>query len=547
MVDTSTLRWNLADVWETVARLLPEEPAQIHGERRFTWAEFDRRANGLAATLLDKQASSEDRVAQYLRNSPEYVEVSHAALKLGIPSVNTNYRYKSDELLYLWQDADITAVVFHGSFTEQAAELRPKAKRIRHWIHVDDGTTPCPTWATPYEQAVAAGTDEAVRSLWGRSADDLFLLYTGGTTGMPKGVMWRSVDFLEQVNEVSGITYPLDEGVDGIPKRLHGPGRVHISASPMMHGSGLFGAFITMHQGGCVISLTNPGFDPVELLDAIDRYQVSSLVLTGEVFGQRILRSFDANPGRWDTSSMRDVLNSGGMLSEATKRGLLEHWPAATILDGFSSSEGFGLGWSVAAKDDIPATGRFTPGPNVRVLDDDDQPIQPGSGRIGRLAVTNRVPLGYYKDESKSQATFIEIDGARYAVPGDHATLEADGTIQLVGRDSLCITSGGEKVYTEEVEAAVLDVAGITDTLVVGVPDPEWHEIVAAVVSVDPQRAPTAADVIAHVKQRLASYKAPRHVVFVDTVPRGPNGKADYAAARRIAAEDRNRTAVGKG
>lgn len=543
MVDLSKLDWNLADIWETIAEILPDAPAQISGDRRFTWGEFDRRSNGLADVLLDEVASPDDRVVQYLRNCPEYIEVTHAALKIGIPSVNTNYRYADEELRYLWEDADATTVVFHGSYSERIGELRHKVPKVRCWVHVDDGTGECPAWALPYEQVVAGGKADPVHSAWGRHADDLLLLYTGGTTGMPKGVMWRSVDFLQQVNDVGAISYPLEEGVAGVRERLHGPGRSHISASPYMHGSGLFGALITMHQGGCVVSLSSPGFDAAELLDAIDRYGVSSVSISSDIFGQRILAALDAYPGRWDGSSMREVLNAGAVVSEATKRGLVGYWPNVTIVDGFSSSEGFGLGWSVATRDNIPRTGHFTPGPNTIVIAEDGRRIEPGSGTTGLLAVRGRVPLGYYKDQAKSDTTFIDIDGERYAIPGDRAILEADGTIQVVGRDSLCINSAGEKIFTEEVEAAIIDIEDVTDVLVVGIPDPQWGQAVAAVVSVKPGREVTSADVVAQVKGRLASYKAPKHVAFIENVPRGPNAKADYPAARRIAEESRARSA----
>jgi acyl-CoA synthetase (AMP-forming)/AMP-acid ligase II len=525
---------SLAVVWETIAEKFPDAPAQIQGERAFTWAQFDRRADGIARTLLDAGACQADRVAQYLRNGPEYLEVSHAALKIGIPAVNSNYRYKGEELRYLWDDADVTAVVFHGSYTETAASVRGRLPRIRQWIHVDDGTTDCPEWAIPYEQAAASAAGR-VCTPWGRGGEDLFLLYTGGTTGLPKGVMWRTTDFLEQTNDVSRVHFDVARLADSARETLDGPGMSHISASPYMHGSGMFGAFMAMHEAGCVISLTGTGFDAAELLDAIDAYGVASVTISGEVFASRILAAFDVGRGRWDSSSVTNVLNSGGMLGEASKRALLARWPAATILDGFSSSEGFGMGWSVATSGNIPPTGLFSPGPNTQLLDENEEPVTPGSGVIGRLSVRNRLPIGYYKDPDKSARTFQLINGVRSSVPGDHAILRPDGLLQLMGRDSLCITSGGEKIFTEEVELTLLDHDAVTDVLVVGLPDPVWGEIVSAVVTVAQGKTVTAAELTGHVKERLASYKAPRQIAFVDLVPRGPNGKPDYPAARVIA------------
>ncbi|TDB98186.1 acyl-CoA synthetase [Actinomadura sp. 7K534] len=534
-VGTSEFDWNPATVWETVAEEIPGALAQVHGDRTFSWAEFDRRANGLAAALLDADASKDDRVALYLRNSPEYMEVQHAAFKIGIPAVNTNYRYQDEELRYLFDDADVTSVVFHGSFTERLESIRRASPRLRRFLHVDDGTDPCPEWAVPYEEA-AASAEGAVRSPWGRGGDDLFLLYTGGTTGLPKGVMWRVEDMLRQINDVAELSFDLDgDAHASIRAAVNGPGPAHVSCSPMMHGSGWFGAAIAMHQGGSVGSLVQPNLDAGELLDLIDRLGVASLTIAGEAFAHKILATLDERPGRWDSTSVRNVLTSGGMLSEASKRALLEHWPHASILDGFSSSEGFGMGWSVATRGNVPPTGRFTPGANLRVLDPDGRPVAPGSGVVGKLVVTNRLPLGYYKDPGKTERTFPVIDGVRSAIPGDHALVLEDGAIQLMGRDSLCINSGGEKIFTEEVEGVILDHDAVADVLVAGIPDPKWGQVVAAIVSLEPGRSLGADDVVSHVKARLAGYKAPKVVVFVDVVPRGPNGKADYGAARSLA------------
>ncbi|KAA1423035.1 AMP-binding protein [Mumia zhuanghuii] len=528
---------NIATVWETIAEVLPDALAQAHGDRRFTWSAFERRANGVARTLLDPRASKDDRVALFLRNSPEYLEVQHAAFKIGIPAINTNYRYRDEELRYLFDDADVTSVVFHGSFTETMSSLRPELSNVRQYLHVDDGTEACPDWAVPYEQAAAADAGQ-VRSAWGRSGDDLFLLYTGGTTGMPKGVMWRVIDMLRQINDVAGLSFDLENLEASIRGTLVEPGPVHISCSPMMHGSGWFGATMAMHKGGAVASLVAPSLDPAELLDTIDRHRVQSLTIAGEVFARRILAARAEDPDRWDVSSVRNLLSSGGMLSEASKEGLLELWPEASILDGFSSSEGFGMGWSVATKGNIPPTGRFSPGANTTVLDEEGKPVEPGSDVVGTLVVVGRLPLGYYKDPEKSERTFPVVEGERRSVPGDRAVVLEDGTIQLMGRDSLCITSGGEKIFTEEVEGVILDHPSVADVLVIGLPDPEWGQTVAAVVSLDPEAPAIGADeVVAHVKERLASYKAPRHVAIVETVPRGPNGKAVYSEARRIAEE----------
>lgn len=522
---------SLATIWETIAEVLPDALAQAQGERRFTWAEFDRRANGIARTLLDPAASSDDRVALYLRNSPEYMEVQHAALKIGIPAVNTNYRYRNEELKYLFEDADISSVVFGGTFTETVAELRDQLPLVRHYLHVDDGTHTCPPWAIPYEQA-AASESAATRSPWGRSGDDLYLMYTGGTTGLPKGVMWRVIDMVRQINDVTGNRYDLDDLDASIRATLTEPGPTHISGSPMMHGTGWFGATMAMHQGGGVISLVSPNLDAVELLNTIDAYGVSSVTIAGEVFARRVVAAAEEDRANRGPSPVRSVLSSGGILSEASKEALLELWPEASILDGFSSSEGFGMGWSMATRGSIPPTGRFMPGANIRILDESGAPVEAGS--VGKLVIVGRLPQGYYKDPAKSDRTFPLIDGERTSIPGDNAMLLEDGAIQLMGRDSLCIISGGEKIFTEEVEAVILDHPEIADVLVFGRDDAEWGQAVCAVVGREPGATVEAGAVIAHVKQRLAGYKAPKAVVFVDVIPRGPNGKADYPTAKAL-------------
>jgi acyl-CoA synthetase (AMP-forming)/AMP-acid ligase II len=515
--------WNFADVWEVVAEVVPDAPALVHGGLHRRWRDFEARAAGLAATLDDVRDGT---VAQYLYSGPEYLESVFAAFKLGLPPVNTNYRYAPDELAYLWDNADCAVVLFHGEFTERAAAVRDRVPRVRHWLHVDDGTHPCPPWAAPYEQAAAASPRPART----RSPDDLYLVYTGGTTGLPKGVMWRQDDLFALLNATAPVRFPEDGGLDDVRRMIVKPGPPHIPAAPLMHGTGSFTSFAVLGSGGSVVTLTGRHFNVVELLDTIEREHVRSLAIVGDAFAKPVLAALDAEPDRWDVSSLRVLTSSGVMFSAVVKDGLLRHMPRLIIADTLGSSEALGMATSVSTADASAKTAVFTVGPSTRVITEDGRDVVPGSGEVGLMAQRGRVPLGYYKDEAKSAGTFRVLDGVRWSVPGDWATVEADGTLRLLGRGSQCINTGGEKVYPEEVEEALKTYPGILDAACVGVPDDRFGEVVVALVHATGPVHEAA--VIAHVKGVLAGYKAPRRVVQLPTLGRAPNGKVDYAALR---------------
>ncbi|MHB8681991.1 MAG: acyl-CoA synthetase [Acidimicrobiales bacterium] len=529
--------WNYADVWETVADLLPSAPALVHGSRRVTWAQLEQRANGIARTLLDAGVERQDKVAQYLYNCPEYLESVFATLKAGLVPVNTNFRYTADELVYLWDNADAVAVVFHGSFTERIESLRERVPRVRTWLWVDDGSGPCPPWATAYEQ-VAAADDERVSPPWGRSGDDLLMLYTGGTTGMPKGVMWRQDDLFCRLNAGNLLKVPEDGGLEGVRKTLVGSGPVIIPACPLMHGTGWFTAMGTLSVGGCVVTLTDRHFDAVELLETVERENVNVLAIVGDAFAKPILSALDANPGKFALGTLIAIISSGVMWSEETKRALLAHHPTMMLIDAFSSSEALGMGTSVSSGTAAEHTAHFSLSPGVRVIDpDSDKDVVPGSGEIGVLALGGRNPLGYYKDPDKSAATFKEIDGIRYSIPGDYATVEPDGSIQLLGRGSVCINTGGEKVFPEEVEEALKRHAAVRDAVAVGVPDPRFGEAVTAAVELWPGKSASEAELVEQVREHLAAYKSPKRIRFVESIERAPSGKVDYKLHREAMAE----------
>ncbi|MGH9302543.1 MAG: AMP-binding protein, partial [Acidimicrobiales bacterium] len=385
--------------------------------------------------------------------------------------------------------------VFAGRFADRIEPVRSRLGLVRLWLWVHDGAGDCPPWAVPYEQAASrfttpgaarsqAGANGAahpdlggpvprigVQGPWGRSGDDLYMLYTGGTTGAPKGVMWRQDDLFASLNSTAALRYPDQGGLDDIGRQLVKPGPVNLPACPLMHGTGAFAAFGALGAGGCVVTLPDLSFRAESLLDAIDARKVKSIAIVGEAFAKPILAALDEQPDRWDISSLRVITSSGVMWSQANKDGLLRHNERLLLVDSYGSSEAVGVASSVTSSDNSAPTARFGLGVGTRVIDDDGHDVVPGSGQIGMVAMSGRTPIGYYKDADKSRATFRVIGGQRYSVPGDFASVEADGSLQLLGRGSVCINTGGEKVYPEEVEEVLKQHDHVADAAAVGLPD----------------------------------------------------------------------------
>lgn len=521
--------WNIADLWEVAAEALPDAPAQVQGDRRFTWSDFDRRADGIAKTLLELGVERQDKVAQYLYNRPEYLESLYGTWKAGLVPVNTNYRYTQDELAYLWDNADAVCVVFQGEFAPRIEAIRDRLPKVRLWLWVDDGSGSCPDWASPYEDAATSATERTVPP-WGRTPDDLYMLYTGGTTGMPKGVMWRQGDIFALLNGSSPTPLPGDRTRDDIEDRLRsdGPGFVAVPACPLMHGTAALISFGMLTVGGCVVLLESRSFDAEELFDVIERERAQVLVIVGDVFAKPMVRALDDSPERWDLSSLAMVYSSGVMWSEQVKQALLAHHPAMMLVDALGSSEAIGMGTSVSAGTDAADTASFSLGPNAVVIGEGNRLLEPGAEEIGRVGIRGRVPVGYYKDPEKSTATFPEIDGVRYSMPGDFATIATDGTIHLLGRGSVVINTGGEKVFPEEVEEALKTHPSVRDAVVVGVPDDRFGESVTGIVELESGVILDEAEVIAHVKGSIAGFKAPKRILEVATIGRAANAKVDY-------------------
>ena len=522
--------WQFADIFEAIADVLPDAPAQRHGDTVYSWAEFDRRADSLAADLIGAGLGQQSKVAAYLYNGPEYLEVYYAAFKAGMAPVNVNYRYGPGEVTYLLDNADAEAIIFHASFAPLLEEIRGELPKVKAWYVVDDGSD-VPAWAKRYEDVATAKTDRT-KPPWGRSPDDLLLLYTGGTTGMPKGVMWRHDDLVNVLGAGGNpfIGAPPAEDVTEIRARLEAgqKGVSSLPACPLMHGTGQFSAFIALVGGGSVVTMPNRTFDPALLWRTVSDAEVNAIAIVGDAFARPMLAALDANPGKYDLSKLLVINSSGVMWSQEVKDGLLRHIPHVILFDSLGSSEAVGLAASVSAAGASASTARFSLGNGVRVLTPDDRDVEPGSGDVGVIALPGFMPVGYYKDPEKTARTFRVLDGQRYSVPGDCATVDADGTIQLLGRGSVVINTGGEKVYPEEVEEVIKQLPQVADAVCVGVPNERFGEAICAVVEVYPDATVTDDEVRDAVRAKLAGYKVPRTVRLVDSIGRSPAGKVDY-------------------
>jgi fatty-acyl-CoA synthase len=533
--------WTFADVWEAIAARQPDKPANVQGERVVSWGAFDARADALAAHLIARGLGHQAKVAAYLYNGPEYIETYFAAFKAGLAPVNTNYRYGPEELHYLFDNADAEGVVFHAGFAETLEQIRSRLPKVKAWVAVAEPGHAAPAWAEDYETIVSqAQAERPVKAPWGRSPDDLLLLYTGGTTGMPKGVMWRQDDLFNVIgaggHAVMGT--PPIATIEEAGTRLGQPDHYQptsLVACPQMHGTGQFSSFITLNLGGTVATLPSRKFNAMELWDEVERLRADSVVIVGLAFSTPMLEALESNPGRWNLDCVRSMSSSGSMWSQENKRGLLSHCRNAMIFDSFGSSEAVGLGASASAPGAEVQTAAFVLGPNCAVFAEDGRRIEPGSGERGLVGVSGFLPVGYYKDPEKSAKTFRTIDGQRWSVPGDWAEVNADGTLKLLGRGSVCINTGGEKVFPEEVEEALKTHPDVRDAVVVGVPDPRFGERICAVVEPAGEVQPTLADMSEHVRTSLAAYKAPRELVVVGSIGRAPNGKVDYKAIKDLA------------
>ena len=529
------------DVWEAIADAIPDQPAVIQGDRVYKWAEYEDRSSRLAEALTSAGLGPGSKVGLFLYNGVEYLEAQFASFKIRATPINVNYRYLDDELWYLLDNADCEAVVFHSSLGQRIETIRDRLPELKLLIEVPDGE-PSSTRAENYDELLA--THRPLERIE-RDEDDIYMLYTGGTTGMPKGVMYglgsSTRYFLGLIADRAGLdAFETPQQVAGLVSMMAQGGLLQRSmpCCPLMHGTGMWlGAFIAHLTGGAVVLMEQRQLDIDELWQTVERHDVTSAVIVGDAFARPMLRTLDerAKAGNaYDTGSLTQIVSSGAMFSTEVKEGLVGHIPEVTIVDVLGSSEG-GMGQNVTGEGARPETAEFRLNPGVMVFDEDDRPVEPGSGVVGMVASTSsNVPLGYYKDPEKSARTFRTIDGSRYTLHGDMATVEADGAITLLGRGSNCINTGGEKVFPEEVEEAVKTHDAVHDCLIFGIEDERFGQRVVGVVSIEPGQSVSAEVLIEHTKKVLSDFKAPRRLIIVDQVPRAPNGKADYGTAREL-------------
>jgi acyl-CoA synthetase (AMP-forming)/AMP-acid ligase II len=526
--------FNLADFIEHTVDAVPDRTALVFGERHMTFAELEARANRLAHHLVSQGVGRDDHVAVYSYNSFEFVEAMLAAYKLRAVPINVNYRYVPDELLYLLDNSDAVALVHQARFGANVAAIRDRLPLLRHVLTVDDDTgTPPPDGALPYEDALAAASLE--RDFEPRSDDDIYILYTGGTTGYPKGVVWRHEDVWRVLG--GGIDFRTGERIEDEHQmsRLAAESEPSIGLvlAPLMHGAAQWGTLGGLIRGTTSVLL--PHFDAHAVWAAIERYRIATLAITGDAMARPLIDAL--REASYDTSSLMAISSTAAVFSPSVKDELFELLPDLFISEAVGSSEGGFNGMRLVEKGNTALAGggliNVDRGPGTIVIDDHDRPVQPGE--VGRMARGGNVPLEYYKDPEKSAATFITVDGMRYSVPGDMARLELDGTMTLLGRGSQCINSGGEKVFPEEVEAALKAHPKVFDALVVGVADERWGQRVAALVEPRPGAVPTLEELDEHCRTKVAGYKVPKELHLVPTVPRHPSGKPDYRRAKAVA------------
>jgi acyl-CoA synthetase (AMP-forming)/AMP-acid ligase II len=527
------MEFNIADLFESVADAIPDRLAVVCGDRRLTFRELDQRANRLANALASRRIGQGDHVGLYLYNRAEFVEGMLAAFKLRAVPININYRYVEHELAFLMKNADVKAMVYESDLASRVAAVAGEVPtlRLRIFARSDAGHDEVPG-AVEFEALVASGSPE--RRFGPRSGDDLYIIYTGGTTGMPRGVMWRHEDvFYAGLQGGNPGGEKLERAEDLAPAVLAREAPMTmLPVAPFIHGAAQWGSLIGMFTGGKVVIAAGKSYDPRLVCKLVQDEGVNTMLVVGDAMARPLADALRDAGGSYDMSSLMVIASSGAILSDAVKDELQAHLPGTMILNNFGATETGHQGTA------------FSPGgrptfymdESNTVLGDDLRPVKPGSGAMGRLARRGRLPVGYYNDPEKTAATFLVVDGQRWVVPGDFATVEEDGQITVFGRGAMCINSGGEKIFPEEVESALKAHPGVLDAVVVGVPDERWGQRVAAVVEPRPGAAElTLAALDTHCRTMIAGYKVPRQLRVIERIVRHPSGKPDYRWAKGIA------------
>ena len=520
--------FTIGDLVEHTVDRVPQRNALIQGDRVLTYAELEYRANRLAHHLVAVGVQPGDKVALYSRNTIEAVEAMLAIFKIRAVMVNINFRYVAAELQYLLENSDAVAVIHERRYSVTLAEALPSAPKVRHCLVVEDGTavpdpeTPAGVVVGHYDDALAAQPPE--RDFSERSDDDLYMLYTGGTTGSPKGVVWRQEDVFRVLG--GGIDFltgePVTHEYELADKAALSDPLVSCALPPLIHGGAQWAILIALFNGRT--SVLVPEFDPAAIWRDLTAHRVNLMFITGDAMARPLIEAWD--PQRYDSSSLLFLSSSAALFSPAVKDQYIDAFPQAMISDSVGASETGFSGIALAEKG-----GTHTGGPRIRmdsqttVLDDDGEVVEPGSGVVGTLARTGHIPLGYYKDDAKTAATFRTINGVRYAIPGDDARVEADGSVTVLGRGSVSINTGGEKVHSEEVEAALKTHLDVYDALVIGLPDERMGQRVAAVIRTRDGRCPPIDQLNEAARTEIAGYKCPRSLWVVDEIKRTPAGK----------------------
>jgi 3-oxocholest-4-en-26-oate---CoA ligase len=542
---SSDAEFALAPVFDTVARVHPDRPCLIWGDVRLTFAEMADRSRRLATYLRSRglgsvtdrdglagHESGQDHLGIYLYNGNEYLEAMLGAFRARVAPFNVNYRYVEDELVYLLDNAGCRALVYHAAF---APTLAPIVDRLRVdvLIQVDDGSGHgLLPGAVDYEEALAGVVPEDGPE---PSPDDLYILYTGGTTGMPKGVLWRQHDiYMSAMGGRNILTQAVVNSYDEVAENATAfaePLRFLI-LPPLMHGAAQWASFIGLNNGHTVVMPPETRrFDPAETWRTVERERCTTITVVGDAIARPLVEELEA--GSYDTSSLLGMGNGGAPLTPTIKERLLAQMPHIMLSDSVGSSETGAQMSHVSTRGGEISTGRFRPMTGTVVVSEElDAVLEPGHEGMGWLAQEGWVPLGYLGDAPKTARTFPVIDGTRYSVPGDRARLLPDGEIELLGRDSVTINSGGEKIFAEEIERAIAGHPAVHDVVVVGRASERWGQEVVALVELSPGEAASADDIVAHAGMHVARYKLPKDVLFLDAIQRSPSGKADYRWAK---------------
>ena len=533
---------DFASVWEMISDIIPDNQALICEDEVILWKDYDIQSSKIATALSNAGLSANSKAGLYLNNSNEYLIGQNAIFKIGGVPINVNYRYVAEELIYLLDYSDSEAVFYHACYSSRIKEIADSLPNIKVWIEVADGSVSQYKDALKFEELLES-CDPMERIH--RDPNTIYMLYTGGTTGMPKGVMYKQGEFLVYLfRTLKAMGYDVPEDINNLEQQIYDFKKENtfiksLVGCPLMHGTGMWlGAFLPLLLGGTAITSKNLGFDADQIWKQVEDTQTTNIVIVGDAFARPMLDALDraVESGKpYDLSSVNVIISSGVMWSEEVKNGLLKHHNMM-LMDTMGSTEG-GMGSSVSNRDNPPKTAKFSLNPGVIILADDGEILEPGSDKIGMIGTSGLVPVGYYKDKAKSDKTFREVNGIRYSFPGDYAKLEKDGSITLLGRGSNCINSAGEKIYTEEVEEAIKRNKEVFDCLVVGVDDQKFGQKVIAVVSMESDTHITQDSLVDSTRAFLAGYKLPKKIIFVDEVKRAPNGKANYKWAKEIANE----------